>query len=113
MARNTSSGSEDNEADLIAAFQKGAQRGPQKSVSPSNFVSDEASANEESIWQRRRQTSQKLVAVRASPVRDRNEYIYYDGKDTVHRVRREITKRGNTFYHVEFVDGTDGQVSQI
>ncbi|KAF1977413.1 hypothetical protein BU23DRAFT_526827 [Bimuria novae-zelandiae CBS 107.79] len=113
MPRATTLTSDDDEVDLMASLKKGGKSKPRKqqSFSPTNFISDEDSADEELPNPRIGRASQKLAAVRVPPVRHRNEYIYYDGAETVQRVRREVSKRGELFYDVELIDGTNKQVT--
>ncbi|OAG12176.1 uncharacterized protein CC84DRAFT_1078202 [Paraphaeosphaeria sporulosa] len=97
----------------MASFQKGAN-GPARGRKARSHTSGRNSSVEEKEYkriQRIEQAPQKLAAVRVPPVRNRNQYIYYDGKDAVHGVRREIEKRGELLYDIELVDGTHKRVT--
>lgn len=115
MAPATHSSSEEDEIDLMRSFQKGAegnaQKKKQQSFSLGSFTSNGTSVVDDSDSLHSGQGRRTLAGVRVSPVRDREEYIYYDGNDTVHCIRREISRRGNLLYEVELVNGTDRKVS--
>ncbi|KAL5461724.1 hypothetical protein PMIN06_002014 [Paraphaeosphaeria minitans] len=104
---------DDDEVDLMASFKKSAE-GPARGRKARSQTSGRDSSVEEmehNRTQRTQQAPQKLAAVRVPPVHNRNQYIYYDGKDAVQRVRREFEKRGELLYDISLVDGTYKQVT--
>lgn len=106
MATATPLTSDEDEADLMALFKKGPKIPPREKKARSQTATRDSS-------ERKAQVSQKLAGVEVPPVQNRSEYIYYDGKNAVQRIRREFEKRGELFYDVELVDGTYKQVSKL
>ena len=115
MAFGTYSSSEGNEINLMQSFQKGAkgksQQTKQRSCSPGDSIQDEASTDQQINSGRLGHERRRLVGIRVSPVRDREEYIYYDGEDAVHRVHKEVSKGGTVSYDVTLVNGRNRRVS--
>jgi chromodomain-helicase-DNA-binding protein 4 len=54
----------------------------------------------------------KLVGVFPSPVKHRDDYVYYEPIDNVAAIIREFTKRGDIMYQVNMSSGTSTQVSE-
>jgi chromodomain-helicase-DNA-binding protein 4 len=111
MARAKSIKSDEDEHDLLALFKKGAtsQMRGQKARAP---ASGRDSSDQAKVHQPTKQAPRTLAAVRVPPVRNRGQYIYYDGQEAVRRVRREFEKSGESVYDIELVDGTHKQVSR-
>lgn len=103
MARVTEYISSDNDDDVIASFTERAKANQSKQQS--------LPANENLRDQRDKSPPQRLKAVLVPPVHHRHEYIYYDGRETVERIRHEVSKRGELIYDVEFVDGSTKRAS--
>lgn len=108
------SSDEEDVVNLIAAFQKGPRklslRGRSRpSFSPGNFISsgDEDHASQSSPAQPR-----KAVAVVVSPVRNREEYTYYEPREAVQNILREFTHKGDLMYEVKLSDGNTREVSE-
>lgn len=103
--------------DLMASFKKGAIRAPrqrdqrQSSFSPGNFISGESSGDAGWHSQRSRPITRKAVAVRASPVRDRSQYVYFDPQNNVERISRKYQESGNSMYEIKLSTGQTKQVS--
>ena len=110
MARTVSLSSDEDGINHIESFKKGAesQIRNRPTCSP---ASDRFSQEKKIGLQRTPQAPRKLIAVQVPPVLNRDQYIYYDGRDTVQRVRREFEERGELQYDIELVDGTQKQVS--
>ena len=104
--------SDEDEIDLMASFKKGAKGQTRRpnARSLSKRSSDQESADEEV---NNLQAPQRLVAVQVPPVRNRNQYMYYDGQEAVQRVNRGFEKRGELMYAIELVDGTKKQVRYL
>lgn len=115
MAFGTHSSSEGDEINLMRSFQKGikgkSQQTKQRSCSPDDSIPDEASTEQQSNPGRLGHGRRRLVGIRVSPVRDREGYIYYDGEDAVHRVRKEVSKGGTVSYDVTVMNGRNRRVS--
>jgi chromodomain-helicase-DNA-binding protein 4 len=59
-----------------------------------------------------RSRPRKLVGVFPSPVKNRDDYVYYEPVDNVAAIIREFTKRGDIMYQVNMSSGTSTQVSE-
>lgn len=110
--------SDEDGAALMAAFKRNGDRNftaaplePPKSVSPRDSMSDDGSLREESTASTPR--TQKAICVRASPVRNRHDYTYYEPKDEVDGILREFTKRGEMLYEVRLWSDKTKVVSGI
>ncbi|KAF1845477.1 chromodomain-helicase-DNA-binding protein 4 [Cucurbitaria berberidis CBS 394.84] len=100
--------SDEDGAELMAAFKK--QGGRQStatssnkpaSFSPGDFISDDGSGGEEHHSQvGSSRKMRRALCVRPSPVRNKNEYTYYEPKDEVEGIIREFTRRGEMLYEV-------------
>ena len=104
----------------MAAFQKNGRpnakattpprMGKQPSFSPGAFVSEQSSEEEE----RRRRTPQarvrKAVAVKPKPVRNRDQYTYYEPKEIAKSISREYYNNGDLMYEVKLTSGVSKQV---
>lgn len=81
------------------------------SIAVESFLSDSSSevnvAHAESPPKVRR-----VLHVRASPVRDRDEYTYYEPKDEVESIVQEITTKGQVMFEVKLAGGGTTQVSE-
>ncbi|ORY14692.1 PHD/FYVE-zinc-finger like domain-domain-containing protein [Clohesyomyces aquaticus] len=78
----------------------------QSSFSPGMFVSDESSGAEEP-----QKVIRKAVAVRVEPVRNRREYTYIPVTESVDKILREYTHRGDLLYEVKLSGGGTKTVS--
>lgn len=113
--------SDDDGAALMAAFKKkavlnsaAAPSKPPKSVSPEESISDDESQGEESnIRTASPPKARRAFYVRASPVRNRSEYTYYEPQDEVAGIIREFTKRGEMLYEVRLWGDKTKVVSEI
>ncbi|KAF2020910.1 hypothetical protein BU24DRAFT_10762 [Aaosphaeria arxii CBS 175.79] len=112
--------SSDDELD-IASFQRNGtrKRSPparkSASVSPGMFFSDESSVTEEDTKNEKKKDSidrpRKLVAVKVTPVRNREEYTYYEPEEEVHSILREYKRKGVLMYEVKLLDGKHHKVT--
>lgn len=123
--------SDDDGSDLVAAFKKGAPKGAvkqapkrasgqappphkQASFSPRQFISDNESGEGEGEGGTSipfTTSTRKAIAVRAAPVRNRSEYTYYEPRDAVENIVRELQRKGNIMYEVKLTNGRTQQVS--
>jgi len=112
--------SEEDGADLMASFQMGARPSAkaktspgttkQPSFSPGAFVSEQSSGEYGAQSRAPRASVRKVVAVKATPVRNRSQYKYYEPKETVESILREYRKRGNLMFEVKLTGGVKKQV---
>jgi hypothetical protein len=112
MARTASITSGEDENDLMASFKKSAT-GQMRGRKARSQASGRDSSDREMDHQRMKPPPAKLVAVQVPPVRNRAQYIYYDGQEAVQQIRREFKKGGELIYDIELVDGTHKQVSHL
>ncbi|KAF2642782.1 hypothetical protein P280DRAFT_506129 [Massarina eburnea CBS 473.64] len=110
--------SDDDGADLMAAFKKDGRGKPtprtreRTSFSPGNFISDQSSGEDDLVAKRPAPAvKRKAVAVRPSPVRNRHEYTYYAPVVTAEKIIREISKGKDLIYEVRLAGGHTKQVS--
>lgn len=107
--------SDEDGAALMASFKSGRPRAPslkkKQAFSPSNFVSDQSSADEVAP-QRTRPVRRKAVAVKVPPIRNKHEYTYYPPQEEVARILREFDKHGQLMYEVRMIDGVKKQVRE-
>ncbi|KAF2258008.1 hypothetical protein CC78DRAFT_538119 [Lojkania enalia] len=111
--------SDDDNVDHIAAFRSAKPKYPprtreQPSVSPGMFMTEESSsADVESTSYRSPRvnpTKRKVVAVRVPPVRNREEFVYYEPKKSVRGILREFQRQGNLMYEVKLVTGETEEI---
>lgn len=57
-------------------------------------------------------TTRKAICVRAKPLDDRSEYVYYEPKDEVEGILREFSRRGDMIYEVRLFGDRTKQVSE-
>jgi len=113
--------SEDDETQLMAAFKVGGRKPNaipsrttvQPSISPEAFISDEDSPAESSVRRDASPKTRRAVCVRASPVRNKSQYTYYEPEEKPARIIRSLTRRGKTLYEVELGNYTVREVSEI
>jgi len=55
--------------------------------------------------------TRKAICVRAKPLVDRSEYIYYEPKEEVEGIIREFSSRGDMLYEVRLFGDRTKQVS--
>lgn len=55
---------------------------------------------------------QRVLHIRPKPVKDKDEYIYYEPQDEVESILRESVKGGNIAYEVRLVGGGSREVSE-
>ncbi|KAF2690124.1 hypothetical protein K458DRAFT_290576 [Lentithecium fluviatile CBS 122367] len=113
--------SEDDGADLMAAFKKSGRTTPKPNApprtaqhstfSPGNFVSEQSSGDDGPRKPAPRVGVRKLVAVRVLPVRNRHDYTFYEPKETVESIVREFQKKGDLMYEVKLASGITKQVN--
>lgn len=111
------SSSEDGE-DLIAAFKKGEKV---KSIAPSSksgsdddlIATFKKGGAMKSITTSPQPTTRKALCVRVLPVRNKEEYIFYEPKDEVVEIVREFSRRGIFNYEVKLLGNKTREVSAI
>jgi hypothetical protein len=113
--------SDDDPADLLAAFKRNESnpsipaappRRKEASVSPEMVVEESSARGQEKTSPHKASSTRMVaVAVRVPPVRNREEYTYYEPKDEVEQIRREYSRRGKMMYEVKLTDGKLEQVS--
>jgi hypothetical protein len=110
--------SDEDGVDLMAAFKsKGARKAtPPRAVErrqPSPAVSDsKASGSENASSRPNKPTTRRAVCVRAKPLDDRSEYVYYEPKDEVESIVREFSRKGDVIYEVRLFGDRTKQVSE-
>jgi hypothetical protein len=110
--------SDEDRAGLMAAFKKGgnstAHKRKETSFSPGLFFSEESSGSEKASTRARskKPAHRVAVAVRVSPRRDLDEYIYYEPKPEVTGIVREYHRKHQTMYEVRMSTGETEHVSQ-
>lgn len=112
--------SSEDEANLMASFKRpNRSAAPPKrketSVSPAMFFSDDNSAGDNNATSQRSShgAPKFAVAVRARPLRNRDEFTYYEPKEEIERILREFSRRGNIMYEVKLADGQTRRVSEM
>lgn len=109
--------SEEDGAQLMAAFKKKSKREPSAVVHPT-FTPRRAASDAlppapiAFTPVNRPAPKRELISVRVSPVRDRQQYEYYAPEDEVEEIVREYVKQGEMMYEVRLVGGKSRQVSQ-
>lgn len=109
------SSDDDDTADLIASFKKAGSVSAKKKPSsepgeqPRGFVSQQKSEDDRSK-RPPRGTRRRVIAVRPSPVRNRDEYVYYEPKETAECILREYQRKGELRYDVKLVGGGTKEV---
>ncbi|KAF2274723.1 uncharacterized protein EI97DRAFT_434949 [Westerdykella ornata] len=110
--------SDDEEGNLMASFKRGGRTRsiPRKQapLSPGDFVSsDESSAHDEAPARTGASTTVRkvAVAVRVRPVRNVEEYTYYEPAEEIERINREYGKSGQMMYEVVLSTGQTRQIS--
>ena len=113
--------SEEDGAELMAAFKRGSgkktrTRTPQREAKelaflPGNFISDQSSEENGTATKQSPVVTRTMVAVRAPPVRNRDEYTYYAPKEAVGSIVREFTKKGILMYEIKLKSSITKQVS--
>lgn len=109
--------SDDDGAGLMASFKRSGQSAAphrqQASFSPTDFFSDVSSdAENPAMTESSTHTNRRVaIAVRVSPLRDLDEYTYYEPKDEVERIVREFQRKGETLYEVTLSTGQSQKVS--
>lgn len=103
----------------MASFKKGSRAAPspkrkEASVSPGMFFSDDSSVGDEDTtsWSAENIERRVAIAVRAAPVKNREEYTYYEPKDGVDQILREYRRKGGFMYKAQMSNGQTQQVSQ-
>ncbi|KAH7396549.1 hypothetical protein DE146DRAFT_614275 [Phaeosphaeria sp. MPI-PUGE-AT-0046c] len=112
------SSSEDDGAQLMAAFQRNGSRKepvPQVTQQPplSRTVSstDGTPEDREDSTQAEQPSSRRAVCVRVPPVHHRDDYIYYEPRDEVEAVLRERSRRGEMLYDIRLVGGVRKEIT--
>lgn len=91
-----------------------ARRSPptkRTSIAVESFLS-ESSSEEDAVHAEPPPKVRRVLHVRASPVRNREEYTYYEPQDEVRHVVREVTHKGEVMFDVKLVGGGTKQVSE-
>jgi chromodomain-helicase-DNA-binding protein 4 len=111
---------DEDSADIMASFKKGTlaqgnkknplQTPKQASLSTGDYVSEQSLGGDERATQTSPANVRKLVAVKPLPVRDRDQYTYYEPKETVESIIREFQQKGDLMYKVKLTDGVTKQV---
>ena len=114
----------DRSVDILAAFQKKSGAAPKKtsqprkpSVSPGMFISDESPNAAEDATpvrsqdQKQQEKREFQIAIRASPVKNRDLYKPWVPKESVKHVVREIDRKGDLMYEIRLTNGTTKKVS--
>ena len=87
------------------------QKQKRVSIAVENFLSDSSSGedldNAESPSKVRR-----VLQIRPSPVRNRDEYTYFEPQDEVESILREFTTKGRVMYKVKLEGGVTKEVSE-
>jgi hypothetical protein len=108
--------SDEDGAELMAAFKKGGRSAPPKprqpSVSPGMFISEDSSTEESPMNPTPSLFRRVAVAVRVKPIKNREDYAFYELKDEVARVLREFRLKGDIMYEIKLTNGNIQQVSQ-
>lgn len=114
--------SDDDPAELMASFKRNgaptvqaatpSPRRKQPSVSPEIPLSEQASARSMGSADLPKPNASRrvAVAVRVPPIRNPEEYTYYEPKVEVEHILRECSRRGELMYDVKLSDGTLRQV---
>ena len=76
-----------------------------------NFLSD-SSPGEDVVNAEPPPKVRRVLHVRPEPVRNRDEYTYYEPKDEVESIIKETTKKGDIIYEVKLVGGGMREVSK-
>ncbi|CAO2655961.1 Nn.00g047640.m01.CDS01 [Neocucurbitaria sp. VM-36] len=108
--------SDEDGAQLMAAFKKQGGRNssaaPPKSpkptpFSPGDFISDDGLADEEHATTGASPPKSRIaICVRASPIRNKHEYTYYEPKDEVRGILRKFTRGREMMYEVRLWDNS-------
>ena len=81
------------------------------SIAVENFLSD--SSSEEDIDNAGSPPKvRRVLQIRPSPVRNRQEYTYFEPQDEVESILREITTKGRVMYKVRLEGGATKEVSE-
>jgi hypothetical protein len=112
--------SEEDGADLMASFKKGSHpntkaktpplRAKRPSFSPSGFVSEQSSGEDELQSRAPQANVRRAVAVKVMPVRNREQYTYYAPKEALKSIVREYQGKGDLMYEVKLTSGITKQV---
>ena len=112
--------SDEDAADLMESFKKGARTTPtpptrkQPSVSPGMFFSDESSADDEVISQDTSSgTARRLLAVQLPPVRSKKGFVYYEPREEIEAIVLEYSRKGDVMYKAKLLSGHIREVSGI
>ncbi|KAF1833747.1 hypothetical protein BDW02DRAFT_370542 [Decorospora gaudefroyi] len=115
--------SDEDGAALMAAFKKKSPRrkssatplrpAKQAFFSPGALFSEDGSAEElgDSIAVQTPPPRRRIAALRVSPVRNREEYTYYEPKDEVEGIIREFSKRGEMRYQARLFGDSTKEIS--
>jgi hypothetical protein len=79
------------------------------SIAVENFLSD-SSSGEDLDKAESPPKVRRLLQIRPSPVRNRNEYTYYEPRDEVESIVREFTTKGRVMYMVKLEGGAIKEV---
>jgi hypothetical protein len=79
------------------------------SIAVENFLSD-SSSGEDLDKAESPPKVRRLLQIRPSPVRNRNEYTYYEPRDEVESIVREFTTKGRVMYMVKLEGGATKEV---
>jgi hypothetical protein len=110
--------SDEDGAELMAAFQR--RRSPEaippkKAHSPvpatDSMPGFNSGADETTDRARTPSKKRQLLCVRAQPVRNREQYIYFEPRDEVEEVLREFSRKGDMWYEVTLFGKASKQVS--
>jgi hypothetical protein len=111
--------SDEDGAELMAAFKRnGAQKSAQSPTEAlSSFVAGDViteptlEAEEDRIESHDPSRPRRALYVRAKPVDNESEYIYYEPAEEVEEIIREFSRKGEVWYDVRLFGGGTRQVS--
>lgn len=110
--------SDEDDATLMASFKQKRSRKPaqvpsrQRASRSSEVAMSEQSATVDrdgSQWGEA-QMPRRAIGVRVSPVRDREEFKYYEPQKDIENIVREFKRRGDMFYKVRLFGNTTKEV---
>jgi hypothetical protein len=108
--------SDDDGAQLMAAFQRKDSRKAVPPTEPSRIASpvepaepnQDVEATSKDVEEPR---VRRAVCVRVKPVSNRDEYVYYEPAEEVEEIVKEYSRRGDMLYEVKMTGDTKKQVS--
>ena len=91
--------------------QKQKQKQKRVSVAVENFLSDSSSGEHLNSAESPSKV-RRVLQIRPSPVRNRDEYTYFEPQDEVESILREFTTKGRVMYKVKLEGGVTKEVSE-